>query len=318
MEILVQLELGELCAIKELKLGFCKRVAKTHVLQTVFHFLCEHCSLSLSLSLSLFFFLFSSLTVCAGDADGLCTRLVKPCQTRMPQKPWWQDEWEISRESLKLERRLGQGQFGEVWMGFYNNSRRVAIKSLKAGTMSMSAFLAEANLMKNLQHPRLVADGMAYIEQKNYIHRDLRAANILVSEELICKIADFGLARLIENNEYTAREGAKFPIKWTAPEAINYGTFSIKSDVWSFGILLTEIVTYGRIPYPGMTNPEVIQNLERGYRMPRPETCPEDLYSIMKECWTENAEARPTFEYLRSVLEDFNTATERQYQEQPY
>uniref|UniRef100_A0A4W4HNY1 Tyrosine-protein kinase n=1 Tax=Electrophorus electricus TaxID=8005 RepID=A0A4W4HNY1_ELEEL len=90
------------------------------------------------------------------DADGLCTRLLKPCQTRVPQKPWWQDEWEVSRESLKLERRLGQGQFGEVWMGLYNNNRRVAIKSLKQGTMSIGAFLAEANLMKNLQHPRLV------------------------------------------------------------------------------------------------------------------------------------------------------------------
>ncbi|XP_076834840.1 LOW QUALITY PROTEIN: tyrosine-protein kinase Lck [Brachyhypopomus gauderio] len=298
------------------------------------------------------------------DADGLCTRLLKPCQTRVPQKPWWQDEWEVARESLKLERRLGQGQFGEVWMGLYNNSRRVAIKTLKPGTMSIGAFLAEANLMKNLQHPRLVrlfavvtqepiniiteymengslvdflktteganlqmttlidmasqvADGMAYIEHKNYIHRDLRAANILVSEELICKIADFGLARLIENNEYTAREGAKFPIKWTAPEAINYGTFSIKSDVWSFGILLTEIVTYGRIPYPGMTNPEVIQNLERGYRMPPPDNCPESLYDIMTKCWEENPENRPTFEYLRSVLEDFFTSTERQYQDQP-
>ncbi|XP_016125434.1 tyrosine-protein kinase Lck-like [Sinocyclocheilus grahami] len=249
-------------------------------------------------------------------------------------------------------------------IGLYNNNRRVAIKNLKTGTMSISAFLAEANLMKTLQHPRLVrlfavvtqepiyiitefmengslvdflktpegcaipinmlidmaaqvADGMAYIEQKNYIHRDLRAANILVSDELVCKIADFGLARLIENNEYTAREGAKFPIKWTAPEAINYGTFSIKSDVWSFGVLLTEIVTYGRIPYPGMTNPEVIANLERGYRMPCPDNCPEDLYDIMKHCWTENPDNRPTFEYLRSVLEDFFTATERQYQEQP-
>ncbi|KAM9340887.1 tyrosine-protein kinase Lck [Symphorus nematophorus] len=296
------------------------------------------------------------------EADGLCTKLVKPCQSRAPQKPWWQDEWEIPRESLKLERRLGAGQFGEVWMGVYNNDRKVAIKNLKMGTMSVEAFLAEANMMKNLQHPRLVrlfavvtqepiyivteymengslvdylkttegsslpmntlidmasqvADGMAFIEQKNYIHRDLRAANILVSHELICKIADFGLARLIEDNEYTAREGAKFPIKWTAPEAINYGTFSIKSDVWSFGILLTEIVTYGRIPYPGMSNPEVIQNLERNYRMPKPENCPDGLYNVMLMCWRESPEDRPTFEYLRSVLEDFFTATERQYQE---
>ncbi|KAM9355280.1 tyrosine-protein kinase Lck isoform 2-T2 [Pholidichthys leucotaenia] len=296
------------------------------------------------------------------EADGLCTKLMKPCQSRAPQKPWWADEWEIPRESLKLERRLGAGQFGEVYMGIYNSDRKVAIKSLKMGTMSVEAFLTEANMMKNLQHPNLVrlfavvtqepiyivtefmengslvdflkttegtslhvntlidmaaqvAKGMAFIEQKNYIHRDLRAANILVSQELICKVADFGLARLIEDNEYTAREGAKFPIKWTAPEAINYGTFSIKSDVWSFGILLTEIVTYGRIPYPGMSNPEVIQNLERGYRMPRPDDCPESLYSIMCLCWRESPEDRPTFEYLRSVLEDFSTATERQYQE---
>ncbi|NXJ16801.1 LCK kinase, partial [Odontophorus gujanensis] len=236
------------------------------------------------------------------SSDGLCTRLGKPCRTQKPQKPWWQDEWEVPRESLKLVEKLGAGQFGEVWMGFYNGHTKVAIKNLKQGSMSPSAFLAEANLMKNLQHPRLVrlyavvtkepiyiiteymekgslvdflktsegiklsvnklldmaaqiAEGMAFIEAKNYIHRDLRAANILVSESLCCKIADFGLARLIEDNEYTAREGAKFPIKWTAPEAINYGTFTIKSDVWSFGILLTEIVTYGRIPYPGQDFP---------------------------------------------------------------
>lgn len=294
--------------------------------------------------------------------DGLCTKLVKPCQSRAPQKPWWQDEWEIPRESLKLERKLGAGQFGEVWMGQYNSDRKVAIKNLKMGTMSVEAFLAEANIMKNLQHKRLVrlfavvsqepicivtefmehgslvdflktpegnnlsintlidmasqvADGMSFIEHKNYIHRDLRAANILVSQELICKVADFGLARLIEDNEYTAREGAKFPIKWTAPEAINYGTFTIKSDVWSFGILLTEIVTYGRIPYPGMSNPEVIQNLERGYRMPKPDECPDALYDVMHMCWKEIPDDRPTFEYLRNVLEDFFTSTEKQYQD---
>ncbi|KAM9589778.1 tyrosine-protein kinase HCK isoform 3-T4 [Trichechus inunguis] len=246
----------------------------------------------------------------------------------------------------------------------YNKHTKVAVKTMKPGSMSVEAFLAEANVMKTLQHGKLVklhavvteepiyiitefmakgslldflkseegskqplpklidfsaqiAEGMAFIEQRNYIHRDLRAANILVSASLVCKIADFGLARVIEDNEYTAREGAKFPIKWTAPEAINFGSFTIKSDVWSFGILLMEIVTYGRIPYPGMSNPEVIRALERGYRMPRPEHCPEELYNIMTRCWKNRPEERPTFEYIQSVLDDFYTATESQYQQQP-
>uniref|UniRef100_A0A674CDT8 Tyrosine-protein kinase n=1 Tax=Salmo trutta TaxID=8032 RepID=A0A674CDT8_SALTR len=247
----------------------------------------------------------------------------------------------------------------------YNKHTKVAVKTMKPGTMSVEAFLDEANLMKALQHDKLVrlnavvtkeepiyiitefmekgslldflksdegnrvqlpklidfcaqiAEGMAYIEQRNYIHRDLRAANILVSKALVCKIADFGLARIIEDNEYTAREGAKFPIKWTAPEAINFGSFTIKSDVWSFGILLTEIISYGRTPYPGMTNPEVIRSLESGYRMQRTDTCPQELYDIMLECWKNKPEDRPTFEYLQSVLEDFYTATESQYQQQP-
>ncbi|KAG2461549.1 tyrosine-protein kinase HCK isoform X2 [Polypterus senegalus] len=299
------------------------------------------------------------------QGDGLCQSLTSPCINPKPQKPWEKDAWEIPRESLKLEKRLGAGQFGEVWMATYNKHTKVAVKTMKPGSMSVEAFLAEANLMKSLQHDKLVrlnavvtkeepiyiitefmekgslldflksdegnrqklpklidfsaqvAEGMAFIEQRNYIHRDLRAANILVSKTLVCKIADFGLARIIEDNEYTAREGAKFPIKWTAPEAINYGSFTIKSDVWSFGILLTEIVTHGRTPYPGMSNPEVIRSLERGYRMPRPEPCPNELYEIMLKCWKDKPDDRPTFEYLQSTLDDFFTATEGQYQQQP-
>ncbi|KAG7472325.1 hypothetical protein MATL_G00107680 [Megalops atlanticus] len=298
------------------------------------------------------------------QGDGLCQALAVPCLSPKPQKPWEKDAWEIPRESLKLEKRLGAGQFGEVWMAIYNKHTKVAVKTMKPGSMSVEAFLAEANLMKTLQHDKLVrlyavvteepiyiitefmekgslldflksdegnrvqlpklidfsaqiAEGMAYIEQRNYIHRDLRAANILVSKALVCKIADFGLARIIEDNEYTAREGAKFPIKWTAPEAINYGSFTIKSDMWSFGILLTEIISYGRTPYPGMTHPEVIRSLERGYRMQRMDNCPKELYDIMLMCWNKKPEDRPTFEYLQSVLEDFYTATESQYQQQP-
>ncbi|KAM6112887.1 tyrosine-protein kinase HCK [Pterocles gutturalis] len=300
-----------------------------------------------------------------GQSDGLCQKLTFPCRVPKPQQPWEKDAWEIPRGSLRLERKLGAGQFGEVWMATYNQHTKVAVKTMKPGSMSAAAFLEEANLMKTLQHDKLVklhavvtreepiyiitefmekgslldflksdegnkqplpklidfsaqiAEGMAFIEKRNYIHRDLRAANILVSAMLVCKIADFGLARVIEDDEYTAREGAKFPIKWTAPEAINYGSFTIKSDVWSFGILLTEIITYGRIPYPGMSSVEVIRALERGYRMPRTENCPEELYDIMMRCWKIKPEDRPTFEYTQSILEDFFTATEGQYQQQP-
>ncbi|XP_055578598.1 tyrosine-protein kinase HCK isoform X2 [Falco cherrug] len=253
----------------------------------------------------------------------------------------------------------------QYYKATYNKHTKVAVKTMKPGSMSVDAFLEEANLMKTLQHDKLVklhavvtreepiyiitefmekgslldflkseegnkqplpklidfsaqiAEGMAFIEKRNYIHRDLRAANILVSAILVCKIADFGLARIIEDNEYMAREGAKFPIKWTAPEAINYGSFTIKSDVWSFGILLTEIITYGRIPYPGMSSVEVIRALEHGYRMPRTENCPEELYDVMMRCWKTKPEDRPTFEYMQSILEDFFTATESQYQQQP-
>ena len=96
--------------------------------------------------------------------------------------------------------------------------------------------------------------GMAYLEEHSYIHRDLAARNILVGEGSVCKIADFGLARVIKEDIYNPREGTKFPIKWTAPEAALYNRYTIKSDVWSYGILMYEIMTKGSMPYPGMTN----------------------------------------------------------------
>jgi len=159
-----------------------------------------------------------------------------------------------------------------------------------------------------------VANGMSHLEEKNYIHRDLAARNILVGEENICKVADFGFARLVEGGGvFTAEQMTKFPVRWTAPEAMAFNKYSIKSDVWSFGILLTEIVTYGKKPYHGLTNREVVQKLDEGYRHPKPVGCPDGLYELMNDCWKTEPVDRPTFESLTFRLEDFFHSAEANY-----
>ena len=157
---------------------------------------------------------------------------------------------------------------------------------------------------------------MCYLEEHSYIHRDLAARNILVGEGNVCKVADFGLARVIKEDIYIPREGTKFHIKWTAPEAALYNRFSIKSDVWSFGVTISEVITKGAMPYPGMNNRQVLVAVDRGYRMPCPEGCPEALYNIMVSCWKSEANDRPTFESLKALLEDYYvSAAEGAYQD---
>ena len=158
-----------------------------------------------------------------------------------------------------------------------------------------------------------VAAGMAYLEGQNVIHRDLVARNILVGEGVSCKVANFKLARVMDKGIYEGQEGEKIAIKWAAPEAALHRRFSIKSDVWSFGIVLWEIITYCRFPYPGMTNAQVKQLIQQGYRMPRPPGCPDKLYSIMLNCWREEPANRHTFETLQWQLEDFFIDDDRRY-----
>lgn len=167
---------------------------------------------------------------------------------------------------------------------------------------------SKGRLCKHFELMKIVKQiiaGMSYLEEHCYVHRDLAARNILVGENLICKVADFGLARLIEAGVYEIHNKAKLAIKWTAPEAALYNRFTNKSDVWSFGIVLYEIITYGRTPYPGMTNVEVLQKVDQGYRMPQPEDCTYQFYNIMLKCWRTEPENRPTFEGLQWEIQEY-------------
>ncbi|XP_048212358.1 tyrosine-protein kinase ABL2 isoform X3 [Perognathus longimembris pacificus] len=148
-----------------------------------------------------------------------------------------------------------------------------------------------------------ISSAMEYLEKKNFIHRDLAARNCLVGENHVVKVADFGLSRLMTGDTYTAHAGAKFPIKWTAPESLAYNTFSIKSDVWAFGVLLWEIATYGMSPYPGIDLSQVYDLLEKGYRMEQPEGCPPKVYELMRACWKWSPADRPSFAETHHAFE---------------
>uniref|UniRef100_A0A0P4W6D7 Tyrosine-protein kinase n=1 Tax=Scylla olivacea TaxID=85551 RepID=A0A0P4W6D7_SCYOL len=298
---------------------------------------------------------------------GLACLLQYPCPRPQPQK--WdlsretKDQWEIERTALTMIKKLGQGSFGEVWYGMWNNSNEVAIKTLRQGAMSPEAFLEEARIMKQLRHRNIlvlyavctkeepilivteymcngalldllrsegernlklndliyvatqVAAGMAYLESLLLLHRDLAARNVLVGESLLCKVADFGLARIVEGEDYCPSTCNKFPVKWTAPEAMLYNRFTIKSDVWSFGVLLMEVITYGANPYPGMNNREVIERVQTGYRMAKPPRCPDELYKAMLHCWNKDPDLRPTFDFLHHFFDDFQVSSEVPYRD---
>ncbi|KAK5874112.1 hypothetical protein PBY51_019087 [Eleginops maclovinus] len=152
---------------------------------------------------------------------------------------------------------------------------------------------------------RSIAVGMTFLSEMGYIHRDLAARNILVDENLVCKVSDFGMSRVLEDDTeaaYTAT-GGKIPIRWTAPEAIAYGKFSTASDLWSYGIVMWEVMSYGERPYWEMSNQDVILSIEEGYRLPAPMGCPVTLHQLMLHCWQKESNLRPRFNNVLSFLD---------------
>ncbi|XP_071806513.1 uncharacterized protein [Asterias amurensis] len=148
-----------------------------------------------------------------------------------------------------------------------------------------------------------VADGMHYISSQKCIHRDLAARNVLVAEDMTCKVSDFGLARdVIDNRVYERKSEGRLPLRWMALESILDEMYTTKSDVWSFGVLLWEIVTLGARPYPTMSAKLMLKQLRIGFRMPQPTHCQGELYEMMLKCWEEEPDRRPTFEVIADEL----------------
>ncbi|XP_041654015.1 tyrosine-protein kinase ITK/TSK [Cheilinus undulatus] len=147
-----------------------------------------------------------------------------------------------------------------------------------------------------------VSEGMAYLESSNFIHRDLAARNCLVSKNNEVKVSDFGMTRFVLDDQYTSSQCSKFPVKWSAPEVIKYCKFSSKSDVWSFGVLMWEVFTEGRLPYENRTNSEVVASLNSGLRLLKPRLAPDPVHQLMEWCWNEKPEDRPSFALLLQNL----------------
>lgn len=155
-----------------------------------------------------------------------------------------------------------------------------------------------------------VSKGCAYLEKMHFVHRDLAARNCLVSVKEYdtpgrsVKIGDFGLARDVYRNDYYRKRGeGLLPVRWMAPESLIDGVFTKYSDVWSFGVLLWEIVTLGKQPYPAYSNLEVLHLVRSGGRLPSPTNCPDDIYDLMQKCWHKEPNMRPSFRYIQDRVE---------------
>ncbi|KAL3266722.1 hypothetical protein HHI36_010883 [Cryptolaemus montrouzieri] len=181
----------------------------------------------------------------------------------------------------------------------------------------VTEYMRYGSLLKHLRRPEMslssnqgllldmciqVCKGMSYLERHNYIHRDLAARNCLVGNENIVKVADFGLARYVLDDQYTSSGGSKFPIKWAPPEVLNFTRFSSKSDVWAYGVLMWEVFSCGKMPYGRLKNTEVVERVQKGLILEKPKACYKEVYDVMKKCWSHLPENRPSFRVLKDQL----------------
>ncbi|XP_065735138.1 muscle, skeletal receptor tyrosine-protein kinase isoform X5 [Phocoena phocoena] len=182
--------------------------------------------------------------------------------------------------------------------------RSLSPSDLTRGAQASSPGPPPLSCAEQLCIARQVAAGMAYLSERKFVHRDLATRNCLVGENMVVKIADFGLSRNIYSADYyKANENDAIPIRWMPPESIFYNRYTTESDVWAYGVLLWEIFSYGLQPYYGMAHEEVICYVRDGNILSCPENCPLELYNLMRLCWSELPADRPSFTSIHRILE---------------
>ncbi|XP_063699474.1 uncharacterized protein LOC134830049 [Culicoides brevitarsis] len=181
--------------------------------------------------------------------------------------------------------------------------------SRKAGTQNEYINQVEPITEKDvLSFAWQISKGMSYLADMKLVHRDLAARNVLVTEGKICKISDFGLTRdIYEDDAYLKKSKDRVPVKWMAPESLSDQVYTIKSDVWAYAVLCWEIITLGACPYAAVPLQNLYSLLISGYRMPRPNNCSEEIYSIIQSCWVIEPQKRPTFDSLMKKWEELLT-----------
>ncbi|XP_022109080.1 fibroblast growth factor receptor 3-like [Acanthaster planci] len=190
---------------------------------------------------------------------------------------------------------LAKGDLKKVLLSYRDKDRGTGYSNVPGLSKTLSRTL--------VKFARDVASGMAFLSSQKCVHRDLAARNVLVSDDLVCKVSDFGLARDVMNIRiYQRQSQGPLPMRWMALESLLDDVYTTESDVWSFGVLLWEIITLGARPYPMMTAQAAVRQLQKGYRMPKPQHCSNELYAMMCSCWQKIPQDRPTFQSLYQQL----------------